>query len=561
MAAGGCSLKKARQEEAAKKAGQAAGTAAGSDVAAGRGAGASQGPRMGGVLRFGLWSPPQGLFNPLFATDRVDRLVNQFLFEPLLRFGSDLRPEPNLAATFAVAPDQRSIAFVLDDKARWHDGLPVTSDDVAFTLETVLHPRYKGPYAGQFDFIAGARAYRDGPDEHISGVLLAGERAVVVQMEKPFGPAFARLGSLPILPRHAFNGIRVTDMAGARSSRVGAVGSGPFQLEWTSGEVGAPGAAFTLRPFADYFRGRAYLDGVAFVPVGPTLNLAQLQQQVDVLELRPNDASAVSKSPAFALLEWPDRGYYYMGLNLSRKALGDVRVRQAIALALNREAMADRLFAGHGTLLNAPVFPDSWAEAPGLTAYAPDRTRAESLLTEAGWVDADGDGIREQGGQAGGRKLTLDLVFPRVNPVHGVLAALVQDALGKAGVKVELKPAEAKEMVKRVFGQQDFDLYLSDWELGLDPDASAIFGAKARGNAVGFKDQLARAYVDAGAQAVDPERRRPVYEAWTRLVNAELPYIFLFTRNEVVAVNRRVEGLVVTPLGFATGSERWWLAP
>lgn len=506
-------------------------------------------PRDGGTVRIGLWTAPRGVFNPLFATDPADREINALIHAGLLRPGPDLAPRPGLARAYAVSADQRTIVFSLDTGARWHDGQPVSPDDVLFTFETVLHRDYRGPYREAFLFIEGARAYRDGKAAGLAGVRVLGDRAVAFKLSQPYGPALMAIGMLPILPRHAFAGVAVKDMAGAAASRERPVGAGPFRV------ASAGRDRVELVRYEAFFRGRPHLERVAFTVVGPQLGLASLQEGVvDILQVNAADAPAVERA-GLVVRDWPEPGYYYVGINMNYRPLDDRRVRQALAYALDREAMVARLFAGHATLLAAPLPPGSWGEAPRLEPYRHDADRARRLLAEAGISDEDGDGLVERKG----RPFELNLVFDKGAPPAREIAELVRDQLRRAGIQVYLRGMERRELLDRVFARRAFDLYLLQWRMGLDPDASAVFGPDAAANAVSFKNRRAQELLKQGLAMVDVAKRRPLYHEWSRLVNAEVPYIFLFAPNRVIAVSPRLHGLTVTPAGYAYGAEGWWV--
>lgn len=543
LAAAGCGRGKAPAQGGGVSAGGAQG-----------GRQAAQAPRDGGTLRIGLWDKPSGLFNPLFTDDPADAEVNRLLFESLLRFGPDLSLQPNLARRFTVAADQKTITFELRDDVRWHDGRPLTADDVAFTIRLALNPDYRGPYRDRFLAIQGAREYQAGKAGDLAGVRIAGPLTLVVTMEQPYGPLLTRLAALPVLPRHVFLGMAVKDIAAAPPSRRSPVGSGPFRL--TAFNPGDKGDIVVLSRFDSFFRGRPHLDRVAFAVLGRRPTVESLRAAgIDVLRLHPAAVGAVQATKSYNIYEVPSGGYFYLGVNLGWEPLDEKPLRQALAYALDRRNMVRSLFAGYGTLVNSPVFPGSWAEAKGLQVYDEDLDKARRLLAAAGFKDEDGDGVVS----LKGKDLALNLIYIKGKPFYADLAALIRQDLQQAGIKVYLVPLEQKDFMLRVFRRRQFDLYLLDWEIELDPDPEAVFGEKALGNAVGFRS--GQALLAKGVGTVSPEQRRPIYEHWTRLVNEELPYIFLFTGNKILAADRRVRDLVFSPPGILDAPEKWWVEP
>lgn len=508
-------------------------------------------PRAGGSVRIGFWSAPKGVFNPLFAEDAADQEINSILFETLLSYGLDLGPRPNLARSFTVSPDQRTIMFWLHPAAFWHDGRPVSAADVEFTLRTVLSKDYAGPYAGKFRYIKGATAFSEGRANSVEGVRVSGDgSAIAVIMDKPYGPALMEIGSLPVLPQHVFRDIAVKDMAKAAPTTQRPIASGPFIL------VAAGADGVRLWRNHRFFGGLPYLDSLEYVVLGSTVDVGDLRGQgIDVVRLRPEHARVFEKMGDFSVFDWPGAGYFYLAANLDYRPFHDRQVRQALAYALDREAMAGKLFAGYATLVNSSSFPGSWGEGPGLNEYEIDLMKARSLMYKAGWGDSDGDGLLDQNG----KEMAFNLFYPKDKPTETELAGLIQDQIKLLGVKIHLHPLETPKLMERVFRSRTFDLYLLSWSLTPDPDVTDIFGPGPAADAIGFKDARARELLKHGNESVVISRRQPYYQAWSRMANEDLPYIFLFTRNEVAAVSSRLRGIEVGPMGYTGSVERWWV--
>lgn len=517
-------------------------------------------PREGGEVRIGLWTPPLGVFNPLFAVDPGDREITSFMFESLLYYGSDLSPRPGLAVNYAISPDQTAITFILRGGVRWHDGQPFTVDDVVFTWETVLKKEYDGPYRDNLLLIKGAKEFRSGKASKVEGIKAEGQRITVV-LEQPFGPGLMKIGSVPIIPQHVFKDKDIRAMKAVPAGEAKPIGTGPFRYEKavvvSSADKSRQSVAeISLLRNEAYHLGRPYIQRVTFITLGPTANVSQLNKRgIDIIRLRREDASTVATRNRFRLFEWPEGGYYYLAANLAYRPFDDLRVREAIAYALDRPRIIQSLMGGHGTVINAPLIPGSWADPGDLDNHGPDTRKARELLRQAGWDRTSEEGFVLRNG----RELTFNLFYRKDEPLDETLASMIKEHLGAAGIRVYVIGKDQKDLLNQVFSKRAFDMYLLTWQLGPDPEVSSIFALGSSGNAMGYENKAATDALVAAVKLLDIDKRKPLYYQWARTANEELPHIFLFAPNNVVAVATRVRGFSVNPIGKSYPWE-WWVA-
>ncbi len=230
----------------------------------------------------------------------------------------------------------------------------------------------------------------------------------------------------------------------------------------------------------------------------PVLGIAQLQSgEIDFLEVQPNQIATAEQDPDLTRFQYNDDGYNYIGINLANPAnpqngrdengnlipqdphpiLGDVRVRQAIAHAIDYQSIIDNILLGQGYPIGANVLPTiEWAVDKDIKPYTYDLEAAKSLLEEAGWVDSNGDGIREKDG----KEMKLSLMTNAGNTTREDIGVYVQDQLKQIGIDIDFQAIDFGTLLDRM-DAQDYDMYLLGWTgLGCDPNDEPFWSSKYR---------------------------------------------------------------------------------
>lgn len=513
------------------------------------------------VLNLSMYAAPRGVFNPILAEDGYDAQVLGLIFHGLLDLNERFEWVCDLCLSYSFSADQRTITFRLREDVAWHDGHPFTAEDVAYTIRAILHPDYPGVRTGDFAALAGVermlsfreRLAREGlaPDEVRRRKLenweawLRGDGARAIRVVDPHTIAFTTdypyaplLQSLAvwILPAHIYGDTPVARMAEHPAVRH-PVGTGPYKFVRY-----LPDQYVELVRNEAYFRGAPQIERVIYRIANQDVALGQLMAgELDVVVVNPADLELLKSDPDIAIFPMPDFAYQYLGLNHDHPALGDRRVRQAIMHAINRQGIVDRLLRGHGTVMNTHIHPGSWAyDADGLDRYPYDPDRAAQLLAEAGWRERGPDGYLVKDGKT----LSFTLKYASGNRVREATAPLIQADLKAVGIKVELQMLEFATLMQQVFGQRAADAWLMGWGVGSDPHPGAIFLPDNKwGRVTGWRSPRSEALIRQGSRLLSQAERKPVYREWARLLNEELPYIFLYSQHQLVAVRTdRVRG-------------------
>lgn len=465
-----------------------------------------------------------------------------FLFDTLLWKDATGDVIPWLAESWTVSDDGTTWRFVLRDGVRWADGQPLTADDVAFTFQYIT----TGPGA-------------DTPAFHVrdAGVVQSAtavdDRTVVLQLSRPFAPfAQAIAGRVPIIPRHIWEG--VTDPAQLRGPDA-TMGSGPYHLDEADPATGS--YLFTARD--DYFLGPPVVKRLEFIPVDDefaALQRGELDAASSLTDAVPDEVLDRLDPQRFGRLQAPGEWNMALHINLARGfPYDDVRFRHALAYAIDRQDMVDRLLFGRGvpgpTGMLAPEHPYS---VEGLPEYRYDPAQAAALLDELGLIDRDGDGSRDL---PDGTPFRPSLMMSaRFGDRDG---KLVQEYLRRVGLTVELRLLD-RAAADDAAAQGEYELALVGYGgLGGDPDYlrfrfSSKVRAKQFNRAYGYHNARFDELADEQLVTFDEQRRHELIAEMQRILAEDLPVLPLYVPDRLFVYDRTVfDSWYFTPGGVFGG--------
>lgn len=485
---------------------------------------------------------PWGYPSP-FTYSRGPGLVhNLFLFDTLLWKDASGEPIPWLASRWEHSDDGLEWRFTLRDGVRWHDGLPLTADDVVFTFDYLT----KGPgkdaagIAGRID---------------VESVTAPGDGTVVFRLPKPFAPFEVTVaGRVPIIPRHVWEG--VTDPVQFRGPPA-VMGSGPYVLD--SYDEATNSYSYDANP--DYFLGPPTVQRLEFVPAPDELRAlerGELHQATIGLDEKaiPDEALAPFDRDRYGRIEAPGELTRALHFNLTKGfPYDDKRFRQAIAYAVDRQDLVDRLLFGRGEPGNlGGMAPSHELLARDLPAYGHDPAKARALLDEVGLRDRNGDGFRDRpDGERFKAQLQADNVFsPKT-------AELLKEQLRGVGVDVEVQILD-RPAADAAATRGAYEMALIGYGgLGGEPDflrtryASNFPGGgftKAHGYANPRFDQLAAEQV----RTVDKGERADIIEEMQEILAEDVPVISLYFPNRMtIFVEDVFDAWYYTPGGVFGG--------
>jgi peptide/nickel transport system substrate-binding protein len=500
-----------------------------------------QQPRRGGVMTIILQPEPPALMlgiNQLAPT----QIVGGKIYQSLLTFDFELRPQPSLAKSWTRSDDGLTYTFRLEENVKWHDGRPFTSADVAFTTQTFLmevHPRARA----NFSRVESVQT----PDAH----------TIVYKLKEPFGPflhAF-EVSSAPMVPKHIYEG---TDYRNNPANAT-PIGTGPFKFkEWRRG------SHIELVRNDDYFRpGMPYLDGIIFRIVPDAAARALLletgqahQSQFDAIE-----PAEVRRLAALPHLSMTTRGYEFVSpimwldINVRSAPLNDKRVRQALAHAMDRDFIHRNIFFGLGKPATGPIASTTRFYDNNVARYPFDPARAQALLDQAG-LRRGADGVRAR---------VRGLVLP-YGEVWQRLAEYTRQVFANIGIQMILEPTDVAGWLRRTT-EWDYDLtwnYLSQFaDPALGVSRAYISTNIRRGvpstNIMGYVNPRVDELFEQAAKAVRDEDRQRLYSEVQRILCDEVPVAWILEMSWPNFVNRRFNDVIVSGVGPAETYERAWM--
>lgn len=505
-------------------------------------------PERGGTVVVGMRTDFGG-FNPVTNTDwYTTEVMNHALFTPLIQYDENLRARPYLAESWELLGDT-GIVFRLRRDVRWHDGRPLTAEDVKFTFDLAKSPATASLLA--------------------SAYLSEVDRAEVVDsftirfhFARPFAQTLDSFWWAP-LPGHLLAGTAPDQLRNAPFNR-NPVGSGPYRfVEWRSKErlVLARDSAFP-----EALGGAPYLDRVVFriIPEAPTMLTELLTGGVQVdLPVFPDQTAQIKRNPELELFAFPSRTFHYIGWNNRRPPFDDVAVRRAMTLAIDRQEIIDALLAGYGTPAVGPIPPWSPLYPEDVEPLPHDPEQSSQLLRSVGWVDRNGDGIREN---AAGRPLRFTLITNQENPLNRAVVEVVQGQLRRVGADARIRLLEFQTLLTQ-HRARDFDAIFTNWVLDNFQVASAPYAlfhsrwaaVPGSANRSSFADPRADALIERGMVATDPETAEAIWRELTELLNEQQPFTFMFWLDELAASREQVQGVVMDPRGELVSIADWWL--
>lgn len=503
-------------------------------------------PKADQILKFG-GSGWGGLFNPIMADNVYDDYVSALLFEALIDNNKEGEYVPDLA-TFTISDDHLTYTFTLKDGIKFSDGSPLTTEDVEFTYKTIAHPDYNGPRAYAVSPLVGYEAYHTGASDVFEGIKVIDEKTISFTFpEGSAAPANIECFIYGIMPSDYYAFDTWEDFL--------ALNEEPLGSGVTVFDSWEPKQYIKLMKNTNYWDPSRALkfDGILMSEVPDESIISALQtNQIDLAQISSSaeNLEAAQALSNISLFNYLGNGYTFMCFNTLRPQLEDVRVRQALMYALDRESFIEAQYgAGLAEVGMAPISPSSWAfpEASELNAYSFDMDKAGKLMDEAGWTMGT-DGFRYKNGE----KFHVKWLVYTDSAWPGTLSGMASDTWKQLGVELEIELMDFDTVASRTMdaepGEKDFDIYTMGFSLSIDPDPTgALFDDNAfvagGFNASGYKNPAAMELVKKGKSEFDTPKRAEIYKEWAKIMNTEIPHAIIAYRSEIFGVNNRVKGM------------------
>lgn len=472
-------------------------------------------PAPGGNLVEGIVGSPVHI-NPLLAdANPVDKELATLVFDGLTGYDSEGRLQPNLASSWDISDDGLSVTFTLRDDISWHDGEPITAEDVLFSYGLLQN--------ADFPASEGVRTLWQSVQMSSDGPL-----QVTFTLPEP-NASFLEMSTRGIVPAHILEDVPVAELADHPFNQF-PVGSGPWMV---NSRVDWPRTgSLQLLPNPSHWPQGTQINGLEyhFFPDNNALMAAYRAGEIQAINnIPPSLLQEYLELPGLRLFTAPASRYSQLLFNLTdsgSSAVSAVETRRGLALGLNRRRLVDNILQGQGLPLEGPYLPSSWAYDPAaFTNLDYDPAAAAALLDSAGWTLSEGSTLRQNQGET----LQLSLLFWDVPPYREI-AEQVAGNWAELGVRVVMSPKNLSGFREALAGRT-FDVALADVTPPGDPDLYDFWSQEAvvRGqNYAGWNNRRASEALEQARQLWPDESRLPFYRAFLGFYDSDLPALTLF---------------------------------
>lgn len=504
-------------------------------------------PTRGGVYSEGLVGRLQRLNPVLDYYNSSDRDINRLIFSSLVRFDSQGLPEGDLAESWGISFDGLTYNFLIRGNATWHDGEPVTAQDVAFTIELMRDPESVLP--------EDIKEFWNRID-----VIPLDEKNLQIKLQDPFAPMMDYL-NFGVLPQHLLGGLTYQQMITSEFN-INPIGSGPFRFQdfISEGEningviLAANINYYNQIPFIQEFVFRYYPD------LESALNAYKEGIIQGISDLNHSVLPEVLENPNFALYSSIKPEISMVLLNLNNRDVPffqDKEIRRALLMGLDRAGLINRTLMGQGVIADVPILPTSWAYYSANPRVDQDNQQARRILNESGYVlEGEGDQVRE--------KENLEFSFSLVHPsddYHTLIAQSIRSDWQKIGIQVELIPVPYDSLILDYLEPLTYEAALIDlnYSRSPDPDPYPFWDQTQQSGGQNYsqwENRIASQYLEEARISRDLDERSKLYRNFQAIFTDELPALPLFYPIYNYSISNIIQGVGVGPM--FDSNDRFW---
>ena len=506
----------------------------------------SMSPAPGGTFVEGVIGEPRELNPLMFSNHGPDRDITKLVYAGMMRFDGSGQPTPDLAESWAVTADGLSYTFVIRSGLRWQDGVPLSLDDVIFTIGLMQSPDYPGPA----DI-----------GELWKQVTVAklNSSTLKLTLPEPYAPFLDHV-TFPVLPAHMFSGVRSADLT-LHPANLSPVGSGPFQVEdlILVGEESLPEVVLLGNPFyhgvtpmLSRIKVKYYPDETSAIEAleqGEVMGVGGLSQ-AGIASILTNDDFDIHSS----LL--PETKMILLNQqNESLKFFREKKVRSALLLGLNRELFVNEFLSGQAVLATGPIPQGNWAYNYSLKNVDYDPDIAADLLKESGWVLPETNilGVKDNVVlQKDGKELEFELLVPN-DDLSVVLGQIAVDNWEKLGVRVLLQPVKPDILEQEYLDTRDFQAIMINLSLQRTPDPDPYpfwhqTEIESGQNYSGYDNRIISEYIEQARTTPSISTRSSLYHLFQRRFVDETPALLIYHPVYSYVTNKIVHGVQIGPI-------------
>jgi peptide/nickel transport system substrate-binding protein len=521
-------------------------------------------PAYAGTLREGEIGVPR-FINPLLATSDPDRDMSALIYAGLMRANATGSLIPALAESYTISDDSLTYTFTLRNNLTWHDGKPLTSDDILFTVQKAQDPALKSPVRAQWEGVTA-----QAPDA----------THVVFTLKHPYA-LFLENTTLGILPKHIWQKVS-TDSFPYSIKNTEPIGSGPYQYVSMKKDGSGIPTQYSLKAFSKYALGKPYISHLEFrlYPSDQARIAGYKAGQIDAMStITPETATSTKGNGALYVSINPLPRIFAVFFNQNNAQIFTSQtVREALERAVNKEALIQTAIGGYATSTDGPLPPGSFGYTPDTSTLPGDIAAAKAMLEKNGWVldpktKVYSKTTKTTTGKGSTQKTTSSsqtLSFSLATgdaPELKASADFVADTWRALGADVTVKIFEIGDLNANVIEPRQYDALLFGEIVGHDPDPFAFWDSSQRNdpglNVALYANAKTDKTVEAARQTTDPALRAELLATFQGEVRADTPAVFLYAPSFLSIMPKNLKGFrldtVSMPSDRFADIEKWYL--
>jgi len=494
-------------------------------------------PQDGGKYIEGVIGAPKYI-NPLYSSlNSVDADLAQLIYSSLFTRDNNGYLMPDLVTDYKISADQKAYTLTIRDDAQWHNGNPVTIDDVIFTFNNIKNGQYQSPLRYNFNGVEAGKI---------------DDRTIQFTLKEPYAP-FMEFLTFGILPLGLWQDVTPQSM-GLAELNLKPIGSGPYQFKSLTKDKNGNIKAYTLEANLDYYNSVPHIAEVVFkFFVAPEEMIAALNNnKIDAASyLAPEYYNEVIAPNSFNFhqLSLPQISGLFFNLNNDSLVVSSPNVRQALAYAIDKRTMVEEVLPHQAQVIDGPILPNSFAFNDQINTYNYNPEKAKALLAEAGWELKT---IKDQAGVEGtwlAKKeqiLQIEITIPD-NPQNLALAEKIKGYWETIGVKTTIKAVSGRDVQNSLAKTNSFTVLLYSLFGSIDPDPYTFWHSSQRSalNIAGYGNKKVDKLLEDARVNNNIETRTAKYKEFQILLTADAPAIFLYNPSYVYIQNKRIKGYAV----------------
>ena len=495
----------------------------------------------GGTLTNAMIGEPNNLI-AMIAGDGASSLIAGQIFNSLLKYDENLEFEGDLAESWEISEDYKTIKFNLKVQKKWSDNHPITCKDVLFTWKAVTHPDTRTPYGSDYQLVSSAQCIND--------------YQFIAKYKEPYAPALETWASLHILPEHL---LKNEDINNTYFS-LNPVGSNYYSLDsWVTGQQ------LKLKGNPNAVHGKPLIDNKVsrIIPDLSSQFMELIAGNIDLMSINPIQYSRVfpnrpELNKKINLYKEMGNGYTYFGFNLKKRPFDDINVRKAISLAIDRQEIIDGVLLGLGEEITSPYKPGTYWENKNIKKLSFNPEKAKELLENSGYR------LNNNIYEKDGIPLSFEILTNQ-NKQREMTAVLIQRRLQDIGIDVSIRVIEWASFVNRFIKTGEFQAVVLGWSLSLDPDQYSIWHSSQQGpgqfNFIGYSNKTVDDLLEKGRRELNKEKRKAIYDEFSSILYEDQPIVYLYAGYGLSAIHKKIKGVkkLSPPAGIYHNDYEWFV--